>query len=146
MVGTGVSAVRLFHFFMGHEGIRVPTDKKQPPHSSTALSAVWCGGFREIYYPGRAVAGETFDPHYRAETVVVIPPSSEGVAFKPATWCLLVRVYRTKDIGLQHAHPRVNWLPEDFTSSRRNRFKERYGKPNRCRGKSQLRSHINNVL
>jgi len=69
------------------------------------------GGFdtraREKYYPGRAVAGRTFDPHYRSETVEEIPPSSEGVAFKPATWCLLGRVYRTKDIGRQHAHPRV---------------------------------------
>jgi hypothetical protein len=64
------------------------------------------------YYPGRAVAGRTFDPHYRSETVEEIPPSSEGVAFKPATWCLLGRVYRTKDIGPQHAHPRVKLEPK----------------------------------
>jgi len=37
-------------------------------------------------YPGRAVAGRTLDPHYRSETVEEIPPSSEGVAFKPATF------------------------------------------------------------
>ena len=72
---------------------------------------------REKYYPGRAVAGRTFDPHYRAETVEVIPPSSEGVAFKPATWCLLGRVYRTKDIGPQHVHPRVKRVPEAIASS-----------------------------
>jgi len=36
------------------------------------------------YYPGNAVAGRTFDPHYRSETAEEIPPSSEGVAFKPA--------------------------------------------------------------
>jgi len=34
--------------------------------------------------PRGAVAGETFDPHYRAETAGQIPPSSEGVAFKAA--------------------------------------------------------------
>jgi hypothetical protein len=59
--------------------------QKEPPHSSTALSADWCGGFREKYYPGSVVAGRTFDPHYRSGTAEVIPPSSEGVAFKPAT-------------------------------------------------------------
>jgi hypothetical protein len=64
------------------------------------------------YYPGRAVACRTFDPHYRSETVEEIPPSSEGVAFKPATWCLLCRVYRTKDIGAHHVHPRVKRVPK----------------------------------
>jgi hypothetical protein len=68
--------------------------------------------FNERYYSGRAVAGRTFDPHYRSETIEDIPPSSEGVAFKPATWCLLGRVYRTKDIGLHHAHPRVKRMPK----------------------------------
>ena len=61
------------------------TGKKEPPHSSTALRQNGAAVFREKYYPGRAVAGRTFDPHYRSETVEEIPPSSEGVAFKPAT-------------------------------------------------------------
>jgi hypothetical protein len=37
------------------------------------------------FTPGEPWRAGPFDPHYNAETVVVIPPSSEGVAFKPAT-------------------------------------------------------------
>ena len=73
---------------------------------------------REGYYPGRAVACRTFDPHYRSETVEEIPPSSEGVAFKPATWCLLGRVYRTKDMGPHHVNPRVNGAPKFFAPAK----------------------------
>jgi len=70
------------------------------------------------------VACRTFDPHYRSETIEEIPPSSEGVAFDPTTWCLLFRVYRTKDIGSQHVPPRVKCVPENSFSGEK-RFKER---------------------
>ena len=64
-------------------------DKKRTAALFDCSTAGWCGGLdarmRERDYPRRAVVDETFDPHYRAETIEVIPPSSEGVAFKPAT-------------------------------------------------------------
>jgi hypothetical protein len=81
----------------------IPGDRRRTKKSPQNY---FCGDGRNIT-PGEPWRTGLSTLTSRAETARLIPPSSEGVAFRALTWCLLFVFYRTKDMSTHHANPRV---------------------------------------
>ena len=116
MVGTRVSS-RPWNKWDG-KGLPSLPPKKEPPHSTTALMADWCGG---CYRAGCAKEITPGEP-WRAglSTLTIGRRRSRRSRLPVKAWrlnlrleCLLGRVYRTKDIGSHHVHPRVKRVPKE---------------------------------